>query len=247
MFRRIFFTAVIAGILGGAAISVVQHFTTTPIILHAETFEGGGKTADKHGTLKKGVTLVSPAYAHGDKSTAASGDGEAWGPQEGLERTMYTSLANVLTGVGFALILTACFALSGRPVTGQAGVLWGLAGFAIVSLAPALGLPPEVPGAQAAALGDRQFWWFLCVGMTAIGLWMMIFRSGATWAIGGIAVIALPHLIGAPVPDRMGGPVPPELAAHFVSASLATAAVFWCVTGWLAGTFWNRFAAEADA
>ena len=49
------------------------------------------------------------------------------------------------TGMNFALILTACFALSGRPVTGQTGVLWGLAGFAIVSLAPALGLPPEVP------------------------------------------------------------------------------------------------------
>ena len=41
---------------------------------------------------------------------------------------MYTSLTNVLTGVGFALILTACFALSGRPVIGQTGVLWGLGG-----------------------------------------------------------------------------------------------------------------------
>ena len=56
MFRRIFYTAMVAGILGGAAISVVQHFTTTPIILHAESFEGGGDH-DKHGTLKKGITL----------------------------------------------------------------------------------------------------------------------------------------------------------------------------------------------
>ena len=65
----------------------------------------------------------------------------------------------------------------------------------------------------------------------------MIFRSGAAWAVGGIVLIALPHLIGAPVPDRLGGAVPPELAAHFVSASLVAAAVFWCITGWLAGTF----------
>ena len=240
MFRRIFYTAMLAGILGGAAISVVQHFTTTPIILHAETFEGGGDH-DKHGTLKKGVTLVSPAFAHGDKT---AGEDEAWGPREGLERTMYTSLANVLTGVGFALILTACFALSGRQVIGRTGVLWGLSGFAIISLAPALGLPPEVPGAMAAELTDRQLWWFLCAALTGAGMWAMIFRSGAAWAVGGIALIALPHLIGAPVPDRLGGPVPPELAAHFVSASLVTAAVFWCITGWLAGTFWNRLAVE---
>ena len=67
MFRRIFYTAMVAGILGGAAISVVQHFTTTPIILHAESFEGGGDH-DKHGTLKKGITLMSQAFAHGDKT-----------------------------------------------------------------------------------------------------------------------------------------------------------------------------------
>ena len=243
MFRRIFYTAIVAGILGGAAISVVQHFTTTPIILHAETFENGGDH-DKHGTLKKGITLVSPAFAHSDKTAATAGEDEAWGPQEGLERTMYTSLANVLTGVGFSMILTACFALSGRPVIGRTGVLWGLSGFAIISLAPALGLPPEVPGAMAAELTDRQLWWFLCVALTGAGMWAMIFRSGAAWAVGGIVLIALPHLIGAPVPDRLGGPVPPELAAHFVSASLVTAAVFWCITGWLAGTFWNRFAVE---
>tara|TARA_B100000676_G_scaffold300637_1_gene346594 strand:- start:2295 stop:3032 length:738 start_codon:yes stop_codon:yes gene_type:complete len=243
MFRRIFYTAMLAGVLGGAAISVVQHFTTTPIILQAETFEGGGDH-DKHGTLKKGITLVSPAFAHGDKTAAAAGEDEAWGPREGLERTMYTSLANVLTGVGFSLILTACFALSGRQIIGRTGVLWGLGGFAIISLAPALGLPPEVPGAMAAELTDRQLWWFLCVALTGAGMWAMIFRSGAAWAVGGVALIALPHLIGAPVPDRLGGPVPPELAAHFVSASLVTAAVFWCITGWLAGTFWNRFVGE---
>ena len=92
-------------------------------------------------------------------------------------------------------------------------------------LTETLGLPPEVPGAKAAALNDRQLWWFLCAALTAAGLWSMIFRSGAVWAIGGIVLIALPHLIGAPVPDRIGGPVPPELAAHFVAASLFTAAV----------------------
>ena len=72
----------------------------------------------------------------------------------------------------------------------------------------------------------------------------MVFRSGAAWMIGGIVAIALPHLIGAPQPERIGGGVPPEIAAHFAAASLVTAAIFWCVTGWLAGTFWDRFSSS---
>ncbi|MFT5485186.1 MAG: cobalt transporter subunit CbtA [Paracoccaceae bacterium] len=246
MFRRIFFTAIVAGLLGGIGISVVHEFTTTPIILHAEEFENsGGNDAHKQHSLRNGgISLIAPAHAHGPEKTASGG--EAWGPGNGLERTFFTTLANIITGIGFALILTACFALSGRPVTGQTGVLWGLAGFGIASLAPALGLPPEIPGSMAADLASRQMWWFLCVAATAGGLWAMVFRDGAVWTIGGIIAIALPHLIGAPQPESIGGNVPPELAAHFVAASLATAAIFWCATGWLAGTFWNRLS-SADA
>ncbi|CAN0123468.1 unnamed protein product, partial [Discosporangium mesarthrocarpum] len=188
MFRRIFFTALVAGLLGGVGISVVHEFTTTPIILHAEQFENGGGDAHKHSQYRNGISLIAPTHAHGP---AADGD-EARGPGDGLERTLFTTLANVLTGIGFALILTACFALSGRPVNGQTGVLWGFAGFGIASLAPSLGLPPEVPGAMAAELASRQMWWFLYIAATAAGLWAMVFRSGAAWMIGGIVVIALP-------------------------------------------------------
>ena len=151
-----------------------------------------------------------------------------WAPNDGLERTMFTFLANIITGVGFALVLTACFALSKRRINGRTGVLWGLGAFAIVSLAPALGLPPEVPGAKAADLTDRQFWWFFCVALTGAGLWAMIFRNGAIWAASGVLLIALPHISGAPTPDYRWIRAA-ELAAQFVSASLATAAVFWCI------------------
>jgi cobalt transporter subunit CbtA len=188
------------------------------------------------------LSLIGPALAHGD---AASDGGHAAGtPDNGLERTLFTTLANVLTGIGFALILTACFALAGREVTGRVGVLWGIAGFTVASLAPALGLPPELPGTMAADLTARQSWWLLCAAATAAGLWMMVFRHGAAWTVLGAVLIAAPHLAGAPQPDGMGGSVPPELAAHFVSASLATAAVFWCLTGWLCGTAWQRLSAR---
>ena len=248
MFRRILATALVAGLLGGLGISVVQEFTTTPIILHAEKYENapanstsGG--ASHHGALKTGLSLTSPAHAHGPE--AAAEEAEGWGPEDGFERTAYTALANVLTGVGFALILVACFALSGRNVTGREGLLWGIAGFGIVSLAPSLGLPPEVPGAMAAELTARQGWWFLCVGATAAGLWVMAFRSGVAWMALGIVLIAAPHLIGAPHPAELGGNVPPELAAHFVAASLVTAAIFWVAVGWLSGTLWDRFKSAA--
>lgn len=249
MFRRIFFTALVAGILGGLGISVVQEFTTTPVILHAEQYENGAPDSDhnaghSHGALDRGLPLTRAATAHGAEEPAAAGGGEPWAPGDGIERTLYTALANVLTGTGFALILTACFALAGRPVDGRTGLLWGVAGFAAVSLAPALGLPPEVPGAMAAELGARQSWWLLCVAATAAGLWMTVFRHGTAWIAGGIVLIALPHLVGAPQPETLGGKVPPELAAHFVAASLVTAAVFWCALGWLSGTFWNRLAAR---
>ena len=229
MFRRVFATALIAGALCGLGISAVQELTTTPLILHAETFEKSGDAA-----LDSGVRFAGRAFAHGDSAAGS--------PTGGLERALYTTLANVLTGVGFALLLAACFALAGRPVDGRTGVLWGIAGFATVNLAPALGLPPEVPGTLAAELAARQGWWLLCATATAAGLWAMALRGGAVWAPLGIALLAAPHLIGAPQPERMGGAVPPELAAQFAAASLVTAAIFWCGLGWLSGALWKRFA-----
>lgn len=242
MFRRILITALFAGILAGLGISVVHEFTTTPIILHAEEFESKGAPGGHHqGYLE----LSSPSLlvlVHSDKN--APEDDGGWAPASGLERALYSTLANIIAGVGFALILVACIALSGRDVDGRIGVLWGIGGFAAINLAPALGLPPEVPGAMVAELGARQGWWLLCAAATAAGLWMLVFRHGAVWVAGGIVLMALPHIIGAPQPVRLGGPVPPELAGHFVAASLVTSAIFWCALGWLSGTFWQRQARD---
>jgi cobalt transporter subunit CbtA len=242
MFRRIFLTALLAGLIGGLVVSVVQEFTTTPVILHAEEFENAAPdSGHKHGALRPGLALSSTAHAHehGEKAAAAT-EPEAWGPENGIERTLHTTLANVLAGVGFALVLTALFTLSGRNIDGPTGVLWGLGGFAAFTLAPSLGLPPEVPGSMAAELNARQGWWLLCVAATAAGLWMLVFRKGSIWIAAGLALLVLPHAIGAPQPDRIGGGVPPEIAAHFVAASIVTAAIFWCALGWLAGTFWKK-------
>jgi cobalt transporter subunit CbtA len=239
MFRRIFATALLAGFLGGLGISVVHEFTTTPIILQAEQFESkSGAIDQKHSSIQSTLLILAHGKAGGD----AAKDGDpAWGPANGWERTLFTIIANIITGVGFALILVACFSLSSGSVNGRMGVIWGMAGFGVMSLAPALGLPPEVPGALTAELVPRQSWWFLCVAATALGLWMLVFRKGVVWVVVGVVLMALPHIVGAPQPARIGGAVPPELAGHFAAASLVTAAIFWSLLGWLSGTFWQRF------
>lgn len=245
MFQRILMTALLSGLIAGVGISIVQHFTTTPLIIHAEEYEGGsagGGHAHGEALVEAHSHANAHTNAHAHSHDAAAADAaEPWAPEDGLERTFFTSVANVQAGVGFALILVAALAIAGKPVTGRIGVLWGLAGFAIFILAPALGLPPEAPGALASELGGRQIWWALCAGSTAAGLWMLVFRPKILWTLGGIVLLAAPHIVGAPQPESIGGAVPPELAAHFAAASIVTACVFWCALGWVSGTLWRRF------
>ena len=139
MFRRIFLTGIVAGLVAGLALSVLQAFTTIPLILQAEAYEAaGGAHEDPAGT---------PAHDHAAPE---------WGPAEGLERSFYTALANVITAVGFGLLVSACLALHGRPADARRGVIWGLAGFAVFSLSPSTGLPPELPGSAAGDKYHRQ-------------------------------------------------------------------------------------------
>lgn len=252
MFRRIFLSAIAAGLLAGLVTSVMQEFTTTPLILAAERYETGD--VGRQAAVQSGAPQVILAHAipeahshlfvHGDGDGHEHGVGAQtpWEPANGLERTFYTSLANVITGIGFALILVAGFALRGDEMDGRRGVLWGIAGFAAFSLLPSLGLPPEVPGSFAAELTARQGWWLFAAVASAAGIWLAVFGR-ATWLqVAGLVVLALPHLVGAPQPEAFGGSAPPELAGHFVAASLVTAAVFWVALGWLSGSFYRRFA-----
>lgn len=143
-----------------------------------------------------------------------------------------TLLFNVLTGVGFGLMLAAVLTLRGRPVGLNRGLLWGAAGFVAAALAPAVGLPPELPGMTAAPLVERQLWWLLTVVSTATALGLLAFGSNYALKLMGVALLAAPHLFGAPHPAGAGaGGIPPELAARFASVSLASMAAFWAVLG----------------
>jgi cobalt transporter subunit CbtA len=216
MLGRMLAVALAAGIVAGLAISAVQSFTTTPLILAAEAYEE--------------AALGDHDHAHG-----------AWTPEDGLERTFFTVVANVITGAGFGLLLVAAFAVYGKGVGARRGVLWGAAGFAVFALSPSLGLPPEVPGTAAADLAVRQVWWAFAAACTALGLGLLAFGRRAILAALGVLALVLPHAVGAPHPANIGGPVPPEIAARFVATSLAVAAVFWVLLGAATGALYRRF------
>ena len=177
--------------------------------------------------------LIAPAQAHDAAAPPAASEISPW-------RAVLTWIATTLTSVGFALLLTGTLAVSGRAVDACEGLLWGLGGFAAFALAPAFGLPPELPGAVVADLVSRQIWWIGTVAATLAGLGLLVFAR-ATWIIpGAIAVLVAPHVIGAPHPLSGVGAAPPELAASFAARSLGVNAVFWALLGLATGALYGR-------
>jgi cobalt transporter subunit CbtA len=233
MIRNLLLAAIAAGMLAGVVATAAQAVRVIPLILHAETYE----TAEAPG--------VSPTHAHDAAAPAHAHDTEAWAPEDGLERLAYTLLSNIIAGVGFACVLGAAIMFSNRQVSLKTGAVWGAAGFLVFSLAPALGLPPELPGTEAAELTARQGWWLLTVVATAAGLAFIAFPRRVWFKALGVALMVLPHVIGAPHPEAHGGLAPGALAAEFAVASLVTAAVFWVVLGSTLGGFLERLGRTA--
>ncbi|TMJ64973.1 MAG: cobalt transporter, partial [Alphaproteobacteria bacterium] len=175
VFRRLVFAALCAGLLSGVFAAVAHHIATVPLILEAETYEKSASRA----------------------SAAAHDHSSAWEPENGAERTAYTLLADILTGFGFALLLGAGLTLCGGEAGWRQGLLWGLAGFATFTVAPSLGLPPQLPGSEAAPLFDRQLWWLGTAAATGCALALIAFTTRARWTILAAVLIVLPHLYGA--------------------------------------------------
>ena len=227
-FRRLFVVAVLAGLIAGLLSTAAHHFGTATIIAKAEVYE---KAAEATGA----TTDAMPGMDHDHGAPA-------WEPEDGLQRTAYTALADVLTGIGFALLLVSAYAFSGASVDWRRGLYWGLAAFATFTLAPGLGLPPEVPGTSSAPLLDRQIWWVATALATGGGLAAIFLGRRAAWVIGGIVLIALPHLIGAPQPAEHTAAAPESLAHQFFVAAVVTSLLFWLVLGSLTGFLYKRMA-----
>ncbi|MBI3711327.1 MAG: CbtA family protein [Proteobacteria bacterium] len=233
MLHRILLIAVLAGAAAGLVATGVQATRLWPLILEAEKYEHAA------------APPAAPALA--DATAPAAHAHPAWEPEDGIERISYTVLFNLLTGIGFALLLNGAMTL--RATAGAAsrtnagsGALWGLAGFACFALAPAFGLPPLLPGSESAALLDRQLWWAATAVATAGGLGLIAFAPARLVKLLGALVLVAPHVVGAPRLDEAGGAVPASLAAEFAVTSLVAAALFWLVLGALSGWLQRRLA-----
>jgi cobalt transporter subunit CbtA len=217
--RRLVFAALCAGLLSGAVSTAGHQIWTVPVILDAERYE-------------QPPAVTGAAHEHP----------AAWEPENGAERTAYTLLADVLTGIGFALLLVAGLALRGGEVTWRDGLFWGLAGFVVFTIAPGLGLPPLLPGTEAAPLLERQAWWLGTAVLTGCALALFAFTSRAAWAVTAVILIILPHLYGAPQAVEHGLAAPAALAHRFVVAATVVNFLFWIILGVAVGYFYRAFA-----
>ena len=114
-----------------------------------------------------------------------------WEPASFVERIVYTSLTTIISGVGFALLIVSALVIRGSSGGFRIGVLWGIGGFAAFILAPAVGLPPELPGMMKAELIGRQFWWLGTAIVTATGLWILVFyKNPSLYVLAFILLLA---------------------------------------------------------
>ena len=223
VFRRIIYNALFVGLLTGLLLTAIQLVSVNPIIFAAEAYE------------------LEEAHDHGEH------DHETWAPEDGFERTLATIVANVSASIGFAAILLALMnqvqisqvrGNNMQPINLLKGGLWGLAGFVAVFVVPGIGLPPEIPGIQAAAVEYRQVWWIFAVLCAVIGLAVIAFAAMKLKAVG-LIFLALPYLVGAPHiegpefshPDPAAVSALEQLHQQFILASGITNLLFWLALG----------------
>lgn len=234
MTSRVLTGALIAGLVAGLLAAILNLWTLTPLILRAEVFEAAGSASSHdHGAPEVHIHDDGSEHVHD-----APGEGTGM-----LDRALGTVAMTLVAYMGFGLVMgagMAAAARNGHRLDARAGLLWGLAGFAAVQLAPAVGLPPELPGMEGASLAARQSWWVLCVGATALGVAALAFGRGLPWLALGAALVLLPHLLGAPQPPGRESLVPPGLSAAFATRSLGVASLSWAVLGALAGALAER-------
>jgi len=248
MIVRLLLAALAAGLIAGLVMTPAQYTKLVPLIIEAEAFENGGAHTHPHSAAE--ITATDDQGHQHD----AEGDQHAHDHDDdtsflGFGRLGNTILANIVAGCGFALLLAGAAFVSGLtfPI-GQEGIKRGLmlgaAGWFAVQLAPAWGLPPELPGFPYIDLVERQIWWIATVVCSAVGLYLIALRTEWTASIAGVALIAAPHVYGAPQPGNISSDVPAMLASEYATAALGTTLFFWLLLGGALGYFLSRIEPE---
>ncbi len=226
-FRQVFLVACLTALLASSGFSLYQFAFVNPIIFAAENFE----IADT------GISMTV----------------EPWSPEDGIERSFFTFLANFLMSLAYGLILASAMAFRGTN-SALKGLAWGIAGYLTLFVAPSLGLPPEIPGMEAAELSQRQNWWLLTVILTGLGLAVLAFSPRYYKGAGGIFIM-LPHLISAPTPAIHGFSHPDpnavavlmQLWQQFIIQTSIANALLWIIIGISTGYLCRKFIDDASS
>jgi cobalt transporter subunit CbtA len=209
--------ALVAGAAAGVLLFVLQSWTTLPLIHQAERYQ----------------TAQAPFHPHSHANEPSDNQ---------LVRAAYTTTGDVLVGIGFAMLLAAMYALSGKAGL-VPGLLWGLAGFATFHLGPALVVPPSIPALELAPLSLRQAAWLSAAFCTGLGLAIFAFGPKAA-KVGGLLLLFLPSVLFRFLFSVSGSDIrSPALSALerlFTVYVLGDFLLFWIVLGALSGHLFGR-------
>jgi cobalt transporter subunit CbtA len=218
MLKNLLLVGLLAGVLSGSLLTLLQAFTVIPVILQAEQYENQLPVSQDEGGV----------HGHLD-------EGEDWKPNEGWERLGFTWLANVAIGSGFGLIMAGLMSLH-RPKTWFQALLFGVSGYYAFFLAPAYLLPPELPGSDSPDLTTRQAIWVFTVVVSAIGIALFSSTSKPWLRLVGLVGLVSPFILFSQQDIHYLAPVPLDLIERFTWLTVLTNAIHWLIIG--ASSYW---------
>jgi cobalt transporter subunit CbtA len=213
----------LAGVLSGSLLTVLQAFTVIPLIHQAEQYENQLPVS------------VGEEGKHGHDDLA-----EDWKPKEGWERLGFTWLANLSIASGFGLMLAGLMSLH-RPKSWVQALLFGVAGCYAFFLAPAFLLPPELPGADSPDLESRQAIWMFTVVVSLLSIALLGFATKPWLRLLGLAGLVSPFILFSQQDVHYLAEIPKGLVERFTWLVVATNAIHWVILGlsayWLVMVF----------
>jgi cobalt transporter subunit CbtA len=215
LFRTIV-SAIFAGIVAGSLLFLVQRATLLPLIHQAELRE-----------------------APSDKHEAADEPS-----QDPTTRTTYTLIGDILLACGFGLFLTAAYIVTDKAGIGR-GICWGMTGFAIFHLGPAIVAPPLIPGLEQGSLATRQELWLVAVIATASGLALLTLGQTPLRLIGA-SLLAMPLLATRMLQSGTTTGLGSALEAPFILWSLVASALMWLFLGAISGAVFEHLRPQED-
>ena len=222
MLFRTIYSAVVAGILAGVALFALQSWTTLPLIHQAERYE---KTDAASYPESRDIDVLETGYV----------------------RAVSTAVGDMLVAVGFGMLLAAIYALSGRDGL-TAGLISGLAGFAMFYLGPAIVVPPSIPALKLAPLYLRQSAWLFAALCTGLGLAVLAIAPRGL-RLAGIPLLVLPSVLFRYMfPLSRGAASSHALSAMerlFIVRALGDGLIFWLVLGAISGWAFKNSTAAA--